>query len=128
MDNTTRKLVKLLHIDKDQVYHVFCLALCMTCADGAVTDREAEMLTRIGFGMGLSPEDIHVLTQNARDAITETSISDVIAFSVASLKAALSKDQLEHVRQVLKFVATSDREIGESEEELLRLIEEVWSC
>src|SRR5688572_19692220 len=72
LTNETRKLMKLLNLSPDQIYHVFCLALCMATADGKVSDQEGEMLTRIGFGLGLTPEDITALGLNAKQAMAET--------------------------------------------------------
>jgi len=125
--NTTRKLTKLLGLKPDDIYHVFCLALCMGAADGKITDKEGEVLTRLGFGMGLSAEDISALSKNARDAVEETSTADVIAFSVASLKGQLDHDQLSGVKQILQFVAASDHVIADSESQLLQLVKEVWA-
>lgn|GEM_PF-2616210 len=127
MDNTTRRLLKILQLTPDQVYHVFCLALCLTCSDGKVSDKEAEVLTRIGFGLGLSPQDIQALVKNAQAAIVETSIDDVIALSVASLKASLDPEKLASVRQILEFVATADRQVGEEERKILEIIEQAWA-
>lgn len=127
VDNTTRKLLKILHLTPDQVYHVFCLTLCLICSDGVVSEREGEVLTRIGFGLGLSPEDIKTLIENAKSAVQETSLADVVAFSVASLQRSLDREQLEGVRQILEFVATSDRQMSEQERELLRAIEDAWT-
>lgn len=126
MDRTTRKLMKLLDLDRDEVYHIFCLALCAGAMDGNISTEEGEVLTRIGFGLGLSPEDITALGKNAREAIRETSISDVIAFSVAKLKSRLTPEQLGGVKQILKIVVVSDKHVGESERELLKVIEEMW--
>jgi uncharacterized tellurite resistance protein B-like protein len=127
VDNTTRRLLKILQLTPDQVYHVFCLALCLTCSDGNVSDKEAEVLTRIGFGLGLSPQDIQALVKNAQAAIVETSIDDVIALSVASLKASLDPEKLASVRQILEFVATADRQVGEEERKILEIIEQAWA-
>ncbi|MGB9691842.1 MAG: TerB family tellurite resistance protein [Candidatus Sumerlaeaceae bacterium] len=127
MDNTTRKLLKILHLTPDQVYHVFCLGLCLVCSDGKVTDREAEMLTRIGFGLGLSPQDIQSLLENAKSAVKETSVADVVAYSVASLKKSLDAERLEGVRQILEFIATSDRHLSAAERNLLQVISETWT-
>jgi uncharacterized tellurite resistance protein B-like protein len=126
MNNETRKLMKLLHLGADEIYHVFCLALCMAYLDGRVSDEEGEMLTRIGFGLGLTPEDISALGENAKAAVLETSPGDVIAFSIASLKAKLDKEQLQGVRQILRFVAVSDDNIDSSEQDLLSLLDEIW--
>ena len=126
MDNTTRKLLKILQLTPDQVYHVFCLTLCLICSDGRVTDREGEVLTRIGFGLGLSPQDIKELIANAQHAVMETSVADVVAFSVASLKQSLALDRLEGVLQILEFVATSDRKMPEQEKALLEVIRDSW--
>jgi len=127
VDNTTRRLLKILQLTPDQVYHVFCLALCLTCSDGKVSDKEAEVLTRIGFGLGLSPQDIQALGKNAQAAIVETSIDDVIALSVASLNASLDPEKLASVRQILEFVATADRQVGEEERKILEIIEQAWA-
>lgn len=126
LNNETRKLMKLLDLDMDEIYHVFCLALCMAYMDGQVNSEEGEMLTRIGFGLGLSPEDISALGENAKSAVEETSPSDVIAFSVASLKARLDVEQLEGVIQILRFVAVSDDVEDSSEKEFLQLLTEMW--
>jgi len=126
MDNTTRKLVKLLQFTPDQIYHLFCLALCLTWADGTVSQQEGETLTRLGFGLGLSPEDIQALTKNAESAIRETSVADVIAFSLASLKKSLSPEQMAGAKEILRFVAKSDRKVPPNEKALLDLIEEIW--
>lgn len=126
MNNETRKLMKLLHLGADEIYHVFCLALCMAYLDGRVSDEEGEILTRIGFGLGLTPEDISALGENAKAAVAETSPVDVISYSIASLKAKLDKEQLQGVRQILQFVAVSDDEMDSSEQELLTLLDEIW--
>jgi uncharacterized tellurite resistance protein B-like protein len=127
VDNTTRKLLKILRLTPDQVYHVFCLALCLICSDGVVSEREGETLTRIGFGLGLTPEDIKSLLSNAKNALRETSLADVVAYSVASLGKTLDPEQLDGVRQILEFVATADREVNDHERDLLRAIEDAWS-
>jgi len=126
MNNETRKLMKLLHLGPDEIYHVFCLALCMAYLDGRVSDEEGEILTRIGFGLGLSPEDISALGENAKGAILETSPADVIAFSIATLKARLDPEQLEGIKQILRFVAASDESMDSSEMELMDILEEMW--
>jgi hypothetical protein len=126
MDQTTRKLMKLLTLDRDEVYHIFCLALCASAIDGNISVEEGEILTRIGFGLGLSPEDITVLGQNARDAIRETSLSDVIAFSIAKLKTRLTPEQLAGVKQILKIVITSDQHVDESQRQLMNVVDEIW--
>lgn len=126
LNNETRKLMKLLDLDMDEIYHVFCLALCMAYVDGQVNSEEGEILTRIGFGLGLSPEDISALGENAKAAVAETSPSDVIAFSVASLKARLDEEQLEGVIQILRFVAVSDDVVDSAEKEFLLLLKEMW--
>lgn len=127
LTNETRKLMKLLHLNPDQVYHVFCLALCMALTDGRVTDEEGEMLTRIGFGLGLTPEDISALGENAKQAIAETSRPDVIAFSVASLKASLDSEQLDGIKQILRYVAASDHNVADDEQALLTVLDEMWA-
>ncbi len=127
MNNETRKLMKLLHLGPDEIYHVFCLALCMAYLDGRVSDEEGEILTRIGFGLGLTPEDISALGENAKSAIAETSPVDVIAYSVASLKAKLDVEQLQGVRQILQFVAVSDEHMDSTEQDLLHLLDEIWA-
>jgi hypothetical protein len=131
VNNETRKLMKLLKLDQDEVYHVFCLALCIAQLDGRISDQEGEVLTRIGFGFGLDPEDIRIMGQNAMEAIRDTSPADVIAFSIATLKARMPEEKLSQVKQLLRYVATSDQAAGEanasSEEELLALLDEVWS-
>lgn len=126
MNNETRKLMKLLHLGADEIYHVFCLAICMAYLDGRVSDEEGEILTRIGFGLGLTPEDISALGDNAKAAVAETSPADVIAYSIASLKAKLEAEQLQGVRQILQFVALSDQDIDSSEQDLLSLLDEIW--
>ena len=118
--------MKLLHLGPDEIYHVFCLALCMAYLDGRVSDEEGEILTRIGFGLGLSPEDISALGENAKGAILETSPADVIAFSIATLKARLDPEQLEGIKQILRFVAASDESMDSSEMELMDILEEMW--
>lgn len=127
MNNETRKLMKLLHLDPDEIYHVFCLALCMAHIDGRVSDEEGEILTRIGFGLGLTPEDISALGENAKAAIAETSPADVIAFSIATLKSRLDPEQLQGIRQILQFVATSDKSMDSAEEDLLLLLDDIWA-
>jgi uncharacterized tellurite resistance protein B-like protein len=127
LENTTRKLMKLLQLKPDEIYHIFCLALCVTYADGEVTEGEGEGLTRLGFGMGLSPEDISALVENARQAVKETSTADVIAFSLANLKSSLTTEQLGGVKQILRFVAGSDKKISSSEKVILDLVNEIWS-
>lgn len=128
MNNDTRKLMKLLHLKPDEIYHVFCLALCMVMADGQVSDEEGEVLTRIGFGLGLSPEDISALGENAKQAIAETSREDVLSYSVASLKTRLDPEQLEGIKQVLRFVAVSDHNLDESEQSIMTLLDEIWTA
>jgi hypothetical protein len=130
VNNETRKLMKLLQLDQDEVYHVFCLALCIAQLDGRISDQEGEVLTRIGFGFGLDPEDIRIMGQNAMEAIRDTSPADVIAFSIATLKARMPEEKLGQVKQLLRYVAASDQVAGEgnaaSEDELLALLDEVW--
>lgn len=126
LTNETRKLMKLLHLSQEQVYHVFCLALCMVYADGRVSDQEGEMLTRIGFGLGLTPDDISALGENARNAIAETSRADVIAFSVANLKTTLEPEQLSGIKQILRFVAASDDNVADTEQAMLQVLDEMW--
>jgi len=126
MEEVTRKLKKMLNLSQDEIYHVFCLALCVSCIDGKMSDKEGELLTRLGFGLGLTPQDIEALTDNAKQAIEETSMSDVIAYSLAKLKTRLSAEQLGGVKQILRHVATVDREIPETEKELLKLVQEIW--
>lgn len=126
-NNETRKLMKLLHLRPDEVYHVFCLALCVGGTDGVLVDTEGETLMRIGMGLGLSPDDIGALAENAVLAIRETSPTDVISYSVATLKTKLTKDQLEGVQVILKFVAMSDRKLDDEEKDLLRVIDEAWA-
>lgn len=127
MNNETRKLVKLLQLDPDEIYHIFCLALCMAYLDGRVSDEEGEILTRIGFGLGLTPEDISALGENAKAAVAETSPADVVSYSIASLKTKLDPEQLQGVRQILKFVAVSDEAIDSDEQEFLSLLDEIWA-
>lgn len=127
MNNETRKLMKLLHLGPDEIYHVFCLALCMAYLDGRMSDEEGEMLTRIGFGLGLTPEDISALGENAKNAIAETSPVDVVSFSIATLKTKLDPEQLQGVRQILQFVAVSDDAMDDSEQDLLTLLDEIWA-
>jgi|688.fasta_scaffold2312431_1 hypothetical protein len=128
--NETRKLMKLLKLDQDEVYHVFCLALCIAQLDGRITDAEGEILTRIGFGFGLDPQDIRVMGQNALDAIRDTSPEDVIAFSIATLQARMPADKLAQVKQLLRYVALSDESGGQQpsqrEQDLLNLLDEIW--
>ena len=126
MNNETRKLMKLLHLETDEIYHVFCLAICMAMMDGKVTDEEGEILTRIGFGLGLTPQDISALGKNAKAAISETSPTDVIAFSIASLKTRLESEQLAGIKMILHFVAKSDSHVDPKEQALLKLLEEMW--
>jgi len=126
IENETRKLMKILHLTPDDIYHVFCLALCLTCVDGQMSDKEGETLTRLGFGLGLGPEDISALADNAQDAIRDTSVSDVIAFSLANLKAKLQPDQLRGVKQILRHLAAADRTVHPEEKALLELINEIW--
>ncbi len=126
MDNTTRKLLKLLKLTPDQVYHVFCLGLCLICSDKKVSEREAEMLTRVGFGLGLQPQDIKTLIDNAEEAMRETSVADVVAYSVASLKKSLDAERLEGVYEILRFLAASDKAFPVEEQELLKTIREAW--
>src|SRR5690606_35228984 len=126
MNNETRKLMKLLHLDIDEIYHIFCLALCMAYLDGRVSDEEGEILTRIGFGLGLTPEDISALGENAKAAVAETSPADVIAFSIANLKTRLEPEQLQGVRQIIQFVALSDEAMDDTEEDLLLVLDEIW--
>jgi len=127
MNNETRKLMKLLHLGADEIYHVFCLALCMAYLDGRVSDEEGEILTRIGFGLGLTPEDISALGENAKAAVAETSPVDVVSYSIASLKAKLDAEQLQGVRQILQFVAASDDPVDASETDFLDLLDEIWA-
>jgi uncharacterized tellurite resistance protein B-like protein len=127
MNNETRKLMKLLHLGPDEIYHVFCLALCMAYLDGRVSDEEGEILTRIGFGLGLTPEDISALGENAKSAIAETSPVDVLSYSIATLKTKLDPEQLQGVRQILQFVAVSDDDMDSSEQDLLLLLDEIWA-
>ena len=98
----------------------------MAYLDGRVSDEEGEILTRIGFGLGLTPEDISALGENAKSAVAETSPADVIAYSIASLKAKLDPEQLQGIRQILQFVAVSDEEIDSSEQDFLQLLDEIW--
>jgi uncharacterized tellurite resistance protein B-like protein len=124
--NETRRLMKLLHLNPDDVYHVFCLALCVSYVDGTVTLREEQMLDQIGEGLGLTQDDVKALGENARAAIRETSPADVIAFSLATLKAHLNKDQLSGIKIILKYVALADHKIDSEEKQLLDVVEEVW--
>lgn len=126
MDNETRKLMKLLRLSPDQIYHVFCLAICMVYVDGKITPEEGESLTRIGFGLGLGPDDISVMQDNALGAIRDTSPTDVIAYSLASLKSSLDPDQMDGVKQVLRYVAGTDRTFDTAETALLELVNEIW--
>lgn len=126
MQDDTRRLMKLLNLTPDEIYHVFCLTLCMATVDGKMTDREGEMLTRIGFGLGLMPQDISALAANAKDAIENTSRADVIAFSLASLKERLTSEQLRGVKQIIRFVAGVDKNLVQSETDLLNLVNEIW--
>jgi uncharacterized tellurite resistance protein B-like protein len=126
MPEVTRRLKKILKLTPDEIYHVFCLALCVSAVDGEMTDREGEALTRLGFGLGLSPEDIEMLTKNAKEAVRETSAADVIAYSAACLKQTLSGEQLEGVKQILKYVARSDRRVPDVEKALLDVLNDTW--
>ncbi len=126
MDNETRKLMKLLHLGADEVYHVFCLALCIGMLDGKISDEEGVALTRIGFGLGLSPEDIEALGDNAKEAIQDTSPADVIAFSLATLKTTLDQEQLSGIKQILKYVAFSDHQLADPEKQMLSVVDEIW--
>lgn len=126
MQDDTRRLMKLLNLTPDEIYHVFCLTLCMATADGKITDREGEMLTRIGFGLGLMPQDISALAANAKEAIENTSRADVIAFSLASLKERLTSEQLQGVKQIIRFVAGVDKNVVQSETDLMNLVNEIW--
>lgn len=126
MQDDTRRLMKLLNLTPDEIYHVFCLTLCMATADGKITDREGEMLTRIGFGLGLMPQDISALAANAKEAIENTSRADVIAFSLASLKERLTSEQLQGVKQIIRFVAGVDKNVVQSEKNLMNLVNEIW--
>lgn len=128
LNNETRKLMKLLHLGPDEIYHVFCLALCMAYLDGRVSDEEGEILTRIGFGLGLTPEDISALGENAKAAVAETSPADVVSYSIASLKTKLDPEQLQGVRQILQFVAVSDDAMDSSEKDFLGLLDEIWAA
>ncbi len=132
LTNETRKLMKLLQLDQDEVYHVFCLALCIAQIDGRISDGEGEVLTRIGFGFGLDPEDISIMGNNAMEAIRDTSPSDVIAFSIATLRARMPTDKLTQIKQLLRYVAASGSgdkidDADHSEQELLDLIDELWN-
>jgi uncharacterized tellurite resistance protein B-like protein len=124
--NETRKLMKLLDLKPDEIYHIFCLALCVSYLDGKLTLNEEKMLHRIGEGLGLTTDDIKALGENARSAIAETSTSDVIAFSLAALKAKLTHEQLSGVKIILKFVALADHKIESREQELLDIVDEIW--
>ncbi len=127
MPDTTRKLMKLLNLTPDEIYHVFCLALCVATVDGRVTDKEGEVLTRIGFGLGLSPEDIAALSENAKEAMKNTSRTDVVAYSLASLKQRLTPEQISGVKQIIRFVAGVDKKLVESEKEFIDMVSEIWA-
>jgi hypothetical protein len=124
--NETRKLLKLLRLEQDEVYHVFCLALCLAQIDGRITDVEGEVLTRIGLGFGLGPNDIQIMGQNAMEAIRDTSPADVLAFSIATLKARMDQERLDHVRQLLRYVAESDAKKDGTEQEFLSVLDDLW--
>jgi len=127
MKDDTRQLMKLLNLTPDEIYHVFCLTLCMATADGVITDQEGEMLTRIGFALGLMPQDISALAGNAKDAIEETSRTDVVNHSLTALKERLNKEQLSGVKQIISFIAGADKHIDNSEKTMLQMMNEVWS-
>ncbi len=127
MKDDTRQLMKLLNLTPDEIYHVFCLTLCMADADGVITDQEGEMLTRIGFALGLMPQDISALANNAKDAIEETSRTDVVSHSLTALKERLNKEQLSGVKQIIAFIAGADKHIDNSEQSMLQMMNEVWA-
>lgn len=124
--NETRKLQKLLHLNQEQIYHVFCLAMAMEILDGGIEAAQAEVLTRIGFGLGLQPKDIEEISKSAQEGIKETSVSDVLAFSIVRLKQLLAKEQLEGIVLILEYTANSDRNISASESEVIRIARDVW--
>jgi uncharacterized tellurite resistance protein B-like protein len=119
--------MKLLNLRADEIYHIFCLALAVADIDGSMTDMEGETLTRIGFGLGLSPGDISALSRNAKEAMEKTSRADFIAFSLTSLKQRLTMEQLSGVKQIIRFVAGADRKIVPEEKALLNLVNELWT-
>lgn len=125
--NDTRALMKMLHLSPDEIYHIFCLALCLVALDGQLNEREGEVLTRVGFGLGLQPEDITALAENAKSAIEETSIDDVAAFSITKLKSRLDPEQMQGVRQILTYIAKFDHHIDVSESEFLKVLDDIWS-
>ncbi|MBX7244093.1 MAG: TerB family tellurite resistance protein [Candidatus Sumerlaeaceae bacterium] len=126
MNNETRKLMKLLHLSKDETYHVFCLALCMGLVDQDMPAEEGETLTRIGFGLGLSPEEISELIDEARTAIKSMGLADVASQSLARLKERLDEDQMRGIKQILRYVAGSDKKMAPQEKALMDLVNEVW--
>ena len=125
--NETRRLMKLLDLSPDEIYHIFCLALAVADIDGKMTDAEGEILTRIGFGLGLMPADISALSRNARESMEKTSRADFIAFSLTSLKQRLTNEQLSGVKQIIRVVACADKKIVPVERDLLDLVNELWS-
>ena len=116
----------MLHLNHEQVYHVFCLMIAMGVMDGDIDSTEAEMLTRLGFSLGLQPRDIEALSASAQDAIHDTSISDVLAFSMVRLKQLLVREQLEGVILILEYMARSDERLNSGESEVLKIARDVW--
>lgn len=126
VNNETRKLMKLLQLQDDDIYHVFCLALCVANIDGRVSDEGGEMLTRIGFGLGLGPEEIEVMGHKSQLAIAESSVGEVVTHSLTKLKSRLEPDQMSGIKQILKFVALSDHKIDKREKALLDVVDQIW--
>ncbi|MDD4278322.1 hypothetical protein GX645_05795 [Candidatus Sumerlaeota bacterium] len=124
--NETRKLQKLLKLNQEQVYHVFCLALAMGVLDGDMEPNEAEMLTRIGMALGLKPQDIEVISKNAHESIKETSISDLLAYSITRLKQLLTSEQLEGVVMILDYMAHHDTGLHIEESEVVNIAKSIW--
>ena len=124
--NETRKLKKLLNLTQEQVYHVFCLAVAIGVIDDDLDPTEAEMLTRIGFGLGLKPKDIEILAKDCQDAIRDTSISDVLAFSIVRLNQLMTHEQLEGIILVLEFITMINNKTNRRESEVINIACDVW--
>ena len=124
--NETRKLKKLLNLTHEQVYHVFCLAVAIGVIDDDLDPNEAEMLTRIGFGLGLKPKDIEVLAKDCQEAIKDTSISDVLAFSIVRLNQLMTHEQLEGIILVLEFITMANNKAKRKESEVIKIACDVW--
>ena len=126
-ENETRKLQKLLQLNQEEAYHVFCMALVMQIFAGSEDDAgHMEMLTRIGLGLGLKPKDIEVVSRSAREAIKETSISDVLAFSITRLKQVLNEEQLQGVLMVLEYMAGLTAKKKDAENDVLEIAKQTW--